>query len=393
VSAMELRAFRRGVAVAAAVGLVAAGHAQAGTNRISDGNDRPGPLDIRSASHGHAGVRVVHTISTFALWRAGLLGPGTPNLFAVEISTDGDAALERVVLIFSANGRMVARVYRLSGGRLVLVGPATASKPNGRTVRVSIARSQLGSPAGYRWKAHSQYRAAGACSNFCIDKAPNSRRVLHDITPPAIALASSSFPAIAPDIEYDVSFGVSDAGGAGLRRWDLQHRAVGTSTWTTVLSGTTVGAKSFHQMSAEDDDDEFRVVAVDRHGNTRISAARSVSVPIDNAPSTALVYTGAWAHGTGDPSDFRGTLSTSSTPTDTVTFTFTGQYVAWVAPGGGDGDALVSTDEPGTESVLLGDFSGRRQIVFEHTFASAGSHTIEIEVAGGTVPIDGFIVR
>ncbi|MGH3037239.1 MAG: hypothetical protein ACRDMU_08655 [Gaiellaceae bacterium] len=390
---MDPRAFRRGVAIAATVGLVVVGHAQAGTNRIADGNDRPGPLDIRSASHGHAGVRVVHTISTFATWRTGLLGPATPNLFAVEISTDGDAALERVVLIFSRSGQMLARVYRLSGGRLVLVGPATASRPNGRAVRVSIARSRLGNPAGYRWKAHSQYRAPGACSNFCIDKAPNSVRVLHDITAPAIAL--TSFPAIAPDVEYDVSFGVSDTGGAGLRRWQLQHRLLGTPLWSTVATGTTGGAKSPHHVAVENDDDEFRVVAVDRHGNTRVSPIRLVSVPFDDA-SASLTYTGTWTHGAGDPSDFRDTLSSSSTQNDTVTLNFTGQYVAWVAPGReaeGDGDALVSIDTIPAASVFLPDFSGRRQIVFERTFTSAGMHTIEIKVVDGTVPIDGIIVR
>lgn len=383
---MEQRAFRRGVAVAAAAGLVVAGHAQAGTNRIADGNDRPGPLDIRSASHGHAGVRVVHTISTFATWRTGLLGPGTPNLFAVEISTDGDAALERVVLIFSRNGQMLARVYRLSGGRLVLVGPATASRPNGRAVRVSIARSRLGSPAGYRWKAHSQYRAPGACRNFCIDKAPNSRRVLHDITAPAIAL--TSFPAIAPDVGYDVSFGVSDAGGAGLRRWELQHRPFGTSSWSIVASGTTGGAKSHHRVSAEDDDDQFRVVAVDRHGNARVSPIRLVSVPVDD---DALTYAGTWTTG-GTPDDFHGTLQSSSDANATASYSFNGQYVAWVAPGGG-GMADVWVDGVLQGTVDLIGFSGPRNVVFQQTFAVAASHTILIDVLVGPVSVDGIIVR
>jgi hypothetical protein len=383
---MEGRAFRRGVAVAAAVGLVVAGHAQAGTTRIADGNDRPGPLDIRSASNGHAGVRVAHTISTFATWRTGLLGPGTPNLFAVEISTDGDAALERVVLIFSTAGRMVARVYRLSGGRLVLVGPATASRPNGRTVRVSIARSRLGSPAGYRWKAHSQYRAPGACSNFCIDKAPNSGRVLHDITAPAIAL--TSFPVIAPDVEYDVSFGVSDAGGAGLRRWQLQHRPFGTPIWSTVASGTTAGAKSYHRVSVADDDDQFRVVAVDRHGNTRVSPIRLVSVPVDD---DALTYTGTWATG-GTPADFHGTLRSSSESNAEASYSFNGQYVAWVAPGGG-GLGQVFIDGVHQTDVALNNFTEPRSVVFQHTFPAAGPHTILIRVGVPSVSVDGIVVR
>ncbi len=388
---MRLRRSRRGavtVLTALAVSLAGAGNALADTKRISDGNDRPGPLDIRSATHGHAGVRVVHTISTFSTWRVGLLGLNTPNLFALEISTDADPALERLVIIFSANGRMVANVFRLPGGRFL--GSASASRPNARTVRVSILRSRLGSPVGYRWKAHSQYRAAGACSRGCIDKAPNFGRVLHDITAPAIVL--TSFPAIPADIEYDVSFTVSDTGGAGLRSWQLQHRPFGTPSWTTVASGTTGGSKSHHHVSAEDNDDEFRVVAVDRHGNQRISPTRLVSVPIDDASDPPLVYTGTWTQGPGDPLDFRDTLSSSATPNDTMVLTFTGQYVSWVAPGGGDGVASVLTEGAPTIVTLAG-FSGRRTIVFQDTFASVGPHSITITVTGGTVPIDGIIVR
>jgi hypothetical protein len=119
----------------------------------------------------------------------------------------------------------------------------------------------------------------------------------------------------------------------------------------------------------------------------RISPVKLVSVPIDDA-SPQLAYTGTWTHGTGDPLDFRDTLSTSTTPFDTVVLTFTGRYVAWVAPGGGTGAAIVEG-----EDVILADFSGRRTIVYERTFGSVGTHSITIEVDSGTVPIDGIIVR
>ena len=151
---MQVARTRRGVTLLTAllVALLAVGNAYADTRVIADRNDRPGPLDIRSASHAHDGARIVHTISTFSRWPLGLIGPNTSNLLAVEISTDGDPALERVVLVFSANGRLVAPIIRLPAG--TVVGYASASKPNGRTVRVSIPRR------------HSETRAATA--GMCI---------------------------------------------------------------------------------------------------------------------------------------------------------------------------------------------------------------------------------
>ena len=391
---MQLARRRRGVTMLTAVlvALFAVGDAYADSRAISDGNDRPGPLDIRSASHGHNGARVVHTVSTFGTWGLGLVGPNTSNLLAVEISTDSDPALERVALVFTANGRLVARVIRLPAG--TVVGSASASKPNRRTVRVSIPRSLLGNPTGYRWRAHSQYRAAGACSSFCIDKAPNAGRILHDITAPTIGM--TSFPAVAPDTEYDVSFRISELGGAGFRLWQLQQRPFGTSPWTTVASGTTTGLKSHHHISAEDNDDQFQVVAVDRQGNRRVSPVRLVSVPIDDT-SASLVYTGTWVQGTGDALDFRDTLSTSADVCcilHTVAITFTGRYVAWVAPGSTE-DMTVSVSTEGIPSapVFLDEFTGRRNIVWQHTFATVGTRTFTIQAVEGPVPIDGIITR
>lgn len=278
------------------------------------------------------------------------------------------------------------RLRRSRRGAVTVLGSASASRPNARTVRVSILRSRLGNPVGYRWKAHSQYRAAGACRRGCIDKAPNLGRVLHDIRAPAIVL--TSFPAIPPNVEYDVSFRVSDAGGSGLRRWQLQHRPLGTSSWTTVASGTAGGVKSHHHVSAEDNDDQFRVVAADRQGNATVSPIRLVSVPVDD---DALTYTGTWATD-GTPDDFLGTLHSSSESNAEASYSFNGQYVAWVAPGGGESGS-VWIDGIHQTSVPLYNFTGRRQVVFQHTFPSAGSHTILIRVDVPPVSVDGIIVR
>ena len=375
--------------LAAGVCLSLAGPAQANVLTRSDGNDTRGPLDIRSASHGHAGSLVTHTIRTFAPWSKAVVGPRTPNAFAVFVSTDGDAAPERIVLAFSSGGRMVALVVRPNGS---LIGRAAAVKPNGRTVRMSIPRARLGSPAGYRWQAFSYFETGtGRCANGCLDRVPNATaRVLHDIRAPLISFPAP--PGISTATTYDVAFSVSDTGGSGLQSWRLEHRLLGSPTWSTATSGTTVGAKTHSFQSAENADDQFRVVAVDRHGNTTVSPVRFVSVPLDDQ---ALTYGGAWS-GTGAlATDFMATRQSSSEVNATASYTFTGDYVAWIAPGGGPGIASVSIDGLFQASVDLSLFGGPQQVVFERSSLPTPGpmHTILITVDSGTAPVDGIVVR
>lgn len=388
---MKLARRQRGVItamIATGVALAAVGSAEADTRRTGDGNDTPGRLDMRSATHGHAGDRVVHTISTFARWRARLLAPSTPNLFAIEISTDGDRALERVVLVYSRNGRMVARVFRIAGRRLVLVGAATASKPNGRTMRVSIARSRLGNAPGYRWTAHSQYQAPGACGNVCVDKAPSPGSLRHDVTAPRITFPAPPVPA---STEYDVSFAVSDSGGSGLRNWQLQQRSFGDTTWSLVEYGATGGSQSYGHLSSQDADDQFRVVARDRQGNMTTSPIRTVSVPRDDA-HPFLAYAGTWSQDGAEADDFLGTLHTSTDALNaTVTYSFIGSYVAIVARGlCGWGPVTIDGVAAGEIAQLCDN--EKRAVVYSRTLLG-GAHTLVWTLSGGTAAIDGIIVR
>ena len=260
------------IAVAALCMLAVAETAQAGTDTVRDRNDRPGPLDIRSASQGHSGTKVTHTIRTFANWPIGLLGPSTPNFFSLEISTDSDRAVERVVVIFSTPGRMIAGVFTRSGSFLARTG---ASRPNAHTVKVTIRRALLGNPAGYRWRALSFFRSPSPCGDGCLDRAPGLR---HDITAPTVSFPLPPPPA---SMMYNLDFTVGDVGGSGLALWRLEQRDVpGPGPWTVVDSGTAPGPQSVPFTAAlPGDTDEFRVVGVDRHGSRTVSPIRAVTVP------------------------------------------------------------------------------------------------------------------
>jgi hypothetical protein len=364
--------------------LAGAETAAAGTNTLRDGNDRPGRLDIRAASQGHAGSRVTHTIRTFGRWPTSLLGPSTPNYLLLVLSTDSDPAPERLVLIVSSRGRLLAGVFNPRGR---LLGRAGASRPNRRSARVFIRRSLLGNPAGYRWQAFAFFRGTGTCSGGCRDRAPNRSRVLHDLRAPTISFPQPGVPA---DTTYGIGFSVSDVGGSGIRSWRLETRDLGTAIWQIVGStGSGSGAQVRQHASAEDEDEQFRVVAVDRHGNRTTSPVRTVSVPVDDGSFT--YGGGMWTTG-GSPVDFLGTLHLSPGPGATATYAFNGAHVALVMPGG-SGMADVRIDGSLVGTVDLAGFTGPRRIVFQTTFGSAAARTLELTVLSGTIPVDGIIVR
>jgi hypothetical protein len=244
-----------------------------GTSTVQDPNDRPGPLDIRSVSQGHAGERVKHTIRTFGHWSKALLGPDTPNFFALQVSTDSDPRPERIVVIFSTPGRMVAGVFRPGGD---FVGRATASHPNGHTAVVVIRRALLGNPAGYRWQAASSFRGNSTCRGGCIDRAPNGARVLHDLRDPTVNFPD---PPVPSSTTYNLDFTVTDAGGSGLDFWRLEQRDEGETAWTTLeedLTPTTGPQSVPFTADMPGDTDQFRVVAEDNHGNRTVSPIRTV---------------------------------------------------------------------------------------------------------------------
>ncbi|MBW3593227.1 MAG: hypothetical protein KY396_06005, partial [Actinobacteria bacterium] len=140
---------------------------------------------------------------------------------------------------------------------------------------------------------------------------------------------------------------------------------------------------------AEGETYDFRVVALDRHGNRRISAIRTVTVPIDDA-SAALTYTGEWSTEGGSPADFRGTLHTGGAGAS-VTYAFTGSWVAVVGRGS-EGTALVSIDGGADETFSIPP-GGERTVLFTRDLGTSGPHTIRVTSSTTPLAIDAIASR
>ncbi len=367
------------VVVVVVAALVAPATAQANRKTVADGDDVSGSLDIRSVSHGHRGTRLTHTLRTYAPFAGRLLR--NDNVIGFAFDTSGTrSSVERYAFVFWESGRLHAIVIRPNGR---FVASARVSRPSSRSVKVKLSRRSLGNPPGYRWFG---FTTMG--ENF--DVAPNRRSILHDITPPTINFPRQPLPA---DTTYDVTFRVSDTGGAGLRSWRLQLRRFGATRWATIASGTSGGSKEVSVEAAQGDDHQYRVVAVDRHGNRRTSVIRTISLPVDDTDASLLYVagpSGLWTTSSAIAGAFLGTLHATSTSGDAFTYTFDGGYVALVGPGTCAG-GTVSID--GVAEALSPNCSGRQRRVLYAKSLSRGSHTLVFTLEDGSFSLDGIVSR
>lgn len=180
------------VAVAVLASMVS-NPAGADTGRFTDPNDTPGKLDVKAVRHSHDGTRLVHSVHTFKRWRSRALGGDETYIgFYLEAGTKGTRA-DRFVWVRWKDARgLYAEIFRplthANGERL---GPVRVSRPNRRSVEISLRPSQLSAAIrdGYRWRVRTSYEKTtteGACgddgtaSSFptgaCIDNMPRIRQ-------------------------------------------------------------------------------------------------------------------------------------------------------------------------------------------------------------------------
>lgn len=183
-------------ALIVAAGLLAsmlASPAGADASRFTDPNDTPGKLDVKAVRHSHDGTRLVHSVHSYRRWRSSALdGDETYIGFYLDAGTEGTRA-DRFVWVRWKEGRgLYAEVFRplvhANGERL---GPVRVSRPNRRSVVISLRPSQLGDGIknGYTWRVTTSYEKTttegpcgddGTASSFptgaCIDNVPRLRQ-------------------------------------------------------------------------------------------------------------------------------------------------------------------------------------------------------------------------
>ena len=371
-------------AFAAIVAVALAGPGLARAATISDPDDVHGKLDIASVTQEHGATGpVVHTITTYGPWRGRAISIRRGSGFVIDFDTAGGIRAERFAIVYRSHAVLRVAVFTRKGREL---GFGSATRPNLRSIRVSIPRKLLGKPNGYRWRLFSVYFGPG-CRAGCVDRAPDSGQAIHDLTAPAVTFPKQALPA---STTTAVRFTVIDKGHSGLAGWTLQARNVGDTAWSDVASGSASGNQSVTVNGAEGDRRQFQVVARDNAGNVSTSRTRRITFPIDDG-NAGMTYTGTWATTGAEALDYLGTLHTSSDPTATVSYSFQGSSVSIIARGS-CGGASVAIDGGAAQPVAQLCGNEHRAIVFTAP-VDANPHVLTVTITGGTFGFDGIVVR
>ncbi len=128
------------------------------------------------------------------------------------------------------------------------------------------------------------------------------------------------------------------------------------------------------------------------------------SSEVDDAPSSAVTYSGShWTHGATGNQNFDSTESFDLTAGDSMTYTFTGTSIAWVAPvstNGGYANVYLDGTQVATNVTTYNASTIYQQVIWSDAGLANTSHTLTIDVLGTKpsastatyVQIDAFIV-
>ena len=289
-------------------GLVALPGALAGGFTRLDGNDTRGPLDLARVRVSHAtptaDAIAIRTIASFSNAQI----DGSKGNFVIPFSRDGGEHFQWVAYVFYADGALRGILIDKFGN---IAARLPVRRTSGRSIVVKIRREELAN-LSYRFAVGSVWRRTPCSARRpCVDLVPNRGTLLHDVVDPTARLTrlpllqSTDFTATEDGaVQAPVSLRVrDDRFGSGIRIWKVQRREP-DGTWSTQDTGSALEATA--QVTGEQGRRyRFRVLAVDRQGNSGVSEVRFVTIPIDDV-STSTSYEGNWTPATS-PDWYLGT--------------------------------------------------------------------------------------
>ena len=147
---------------------MAVGTAYADIERVDDGNDARGPLDIKWVRQGHEYGKIRYGVSTFGNWSSEDLRHGR---FVFAFDVDQDAGFERYVVVHWRDWEKVdggKLATPLKNSRWNRIGHVGAAHWSGNKLRIWLKREHLQDPTDYRMAVWSEWRR-GPCDPRCVD--------------------------------------------------------------------------------------------------------------------------------------------------------------------------------------------------------------------------------
>lgn len=160
--------------------LATPGAASAGTRSVDDADDAGGRLDVATATAGHAGRKLEHTLVMHEEWFSKLLGPGTATLLFK--AGDRMRALDLGYRDGKLYGEICTDRTRDGGGFSSCSTDVGLSRPDRRTLRVTLSPRLLERGlSSYRWQAITYLnQGEGGCAELvCVDRLPEEGWVRH----------------------------------------------------------------------------------------------------------------------------------------------------------------------------------------------------------------------
>ena len=195
----------------------------------------------------------------------------------------------------------------------------------------------------------------------------------------------ATWPAATDASDTIVRYEVERSVNGGPYGWTV---ATSAATRSATFSGLALAAAHRFRVRAQDSDGTWSAWAI---------ASASLTPTAVSDRSSLVTYSGAWIR-YANASSTDGWITSSSRAGARASYRFTGRSVSVVAlTSSARGKASVYID--GTYNTTIDTFSSTtayRKIVYVGNWSVAGTHTIELRVAGTagrpTVSVDGFIV-